>query len=132
MKPKDNIEKLVRRLRYKARTETHNRVLGDIMKIFAESNTTKAAESQPNLRGNIMKSRITKFAAAAVIIIGVIIGISQLGTPFDASQVFANAIDSITQARTFSCMEIEERIVDGQENVEERLIMFKEPDFERI
>ena len=78
-----------------------------------------------------MKSKITKFAAAAVLIIAVIIGINQLGTPFDANQVYADVIDSIEQARTFSCRVIEEFTQDGQVEVFEELWMFKEPDLER-
>ncbi|MFC1782935.1 hypothetical protein ACFL02_05050 [Planctomycetota bacterium] len=86
-----------------------------------------------NIWRTIMKSKLTKYAAAAVIIIAMIIGISQLGTPFDANQAFADAINSVQNARTFSCILLDKFIMqDGGEGVIEQLHMFKEPDLERF
>ncbi len=84
----------------------------------------------------IMKSRITKLASAAVIIIVLMLGINYLGTPIDgASAVFAAAMNRVKQARTFSCTVIfEVTYEDGGKRGKYLLkqkLMFKEPDRER-
>ena len=83
-----------------------------------------------------MESRITKLAVAAVIIIVLILGINYLDTPIDgASTVFASAMDSVRQARTFLCTEIfEVTYEDGGKRgkyLMKQKLMFKEPDRER-
>lgn len=83
-----------------------------------------------------MKNRITKYAAAVIALV-IIVGIIELGKHSNgASVVFAAAMDSVRQARTFSCTEITERPhrEDGQELGKflwEQRSMFKEPDLER-
>jgi hypothetical protein len=52
------------------------------------------------LRRTIMKSRITKFAAAAAIIVGVLVGLHFIGNPFEATVTFADVIKPIFSART--------------------------------
>lgn len=85
----------------------------------------------------IMKTRIAKFtAAAAVIILIMIIGVIELAKPIGSgSVVFAAAMDSIKQARTFSCTEIfQATYQDGEEQgtfLMKQRWMFKEPDRER-
>jgi outer membrane lipoprotein-sorting protein len=83
----------------------------------------------------IMQNRITKYAAAAVIILVVIIGFIELGKPIGASVAFAAAMDRVREAGTFSCTEIfEVSYEDGAEHGKYLLKqkwMFKEPDWER-
>jgi outer membrane lipoprotein-sorting protein len=84
----------------------------------------------------IMKRKVTKLAAAALIIILLMLGINYLGTPIDgASRVFAAAMDKVKQARSFSCIVIfevgyEDGGKRGKYLLKQRL-MFKEPDRER-
>ncbi|MFC1782160.1 hypothetical protein ACFL02_01075 [Planctomycetota bacterium] len=102
MRPKDNIEKLVRRLRYKAGAETHKRVLGDIMQIFAETKKTISAETQPNTGRIIMRNRITRYVAAAVVIVAVITGIYMFsGSAGDSGVVWADVVKKISQTDSF-------------------------------
>ena len=55
---------------------------------------------------NIMKARITKLAAAAVIIIAVLIGINQFGSSIDgASVAFGDVLQQIYKARTVTYKE---------------------------
>lgn len=49
-----------------------------------------------------MKTKITKFAAAAVIIIGVLFGLEFLGGPGTASVVWADVVNTIGQIDTFA------------------------------
>ncbi|MHC4645927.1 MAG: hypothetical protein ACYTBJ_10505, partial [Planctomycetota bacterium] len=73
MKSTENTEGSIRRLRYQAGPETHERLLGNVLRALEKSEKHKPAETQPDVWRTIMKSRITKFAtAAAVIAIGVL------------------------------------------------------------
>ena len=90
----------------------------------------------PNVWRFIMKKRITKYAAAAVIILMTIIGIIELGkSTGGASTVFAAAMDNVRQARTFSCITIFEVTYEDKGQRGKYLMkqkwMFKEPDRER-
>lgn len=67
MRPADNIEKLVKHLRYKAGGETRDRILGNVLQAMQESKQQKSTKTQPDLWRMIMKSRITKLAAAAIV-----------------------------------------------------------------
>ena len=69
MKAADNIEKLIKKLRYKASAEMHDRILTNVMQALEKKEKHKPAAVKPSIRRTIMKSPITKLAAAAVIII---------------------------------------------------------------
>ena len=79
MRPADNINELIKKLKLKASTDLDKRVHDDISMALAESNKTESAIKQPNIGRTIMKSPITKITAAAVIIIAVLIVVSQFG-----------------------------------------------------
>jgi len=86
----------------------------------------------------IMESRITRLTTAAMIVLAVVIGINELGEPVGgANAVFAAAMDSVRQARTFSCTEITERpnrdgdSQEGQTFLFKNTWMFKEPNWQR-
>ena len=82
MKSAENIEKLIKNLDWDIdiNTETDRAILGELSEVHEKSKKMKSALAEPNIRRQIMKSPITKLAAAAVIIIAVFIGIDQLGT----------------------------------------------------
>jgi hypothetical protein len=73
MKPADDIEQLVKNTRVETNAATDEQIL-----TAAQAALESAAPAQPNIWRIIMKSRITKFAAAAAIIIVVCIGINIL------------------------------------------------------
>lgn len=79
MKPAEKIEKLIKRLHFKASAEMHERTLNDAVEAQAKSKKRKPAKIEPSIWRTIMKSRITKLAAAAVVIIVVLAGIYQFG-----------------------------------------------------
>ncbi len=88
MKPADNIEEVIKKdLNFTAGTELHDRMLDDVLNAQEKSKKTKSALALPNIRRQIMKSPITKLAAAAVIIIAVLIGINQFGGSIDGASV---------------------------------------------
>ncbi len=78
MRPTENIERLIRQLRYRARPEVHDRILGNVLQALNKSKEKRMAATQPNIWRTIMKSKITKLAAAAAMIIIAALGISLL------------------------------------------------------
>ncbi|MHC4556637.1 MAG: hypothetical protein ACYS80_04955 [Planctomycetota bacterium] len=142
MKYPDNIENAIKsfcarkRAVVKTTTELDRRIIDEALLAQKKSEKTQSAATQSNIWRIIMKSRITKLAAAAVIIIALMLGINYLGTPIDgASTVFAAAMDSVRHAGTFSCTQISESVYqDGEESrafLLKQRWMFKEPDRER-
>ncbi len=100
MKPAENIEKLVKKLRYQASAEAHDRMFGNVVEALDTFQKQKSGASAPDARRIIMKSRIAKLAAAAVIVIAVLIGL-----PFfhgDSKGIaLANVLEKIEQARAY-------------------------------
>ena len=75
MRPADNINGLIKKLKLKASTDLDKRVHDEISMALAESDKTKSAVTQPKIGRTIMKSPIVKLAAAAVIIALVVLGL---------------------------------------------------------
>ena len=61
MRPSENIEKLIEKLRYKTSAETYDRILDNVLKSLAKSERQKTVLTM--LRGRIMNTRITRRAA---------------------------------------------------------------------
>ncbi|MBN2183045.1 MAG: hypothetical protein JW715_14130 [Sedimentisphaerales bacterium] len=77
MKHENNIEETIqKKLNFSAGAELHDRILNDVMNSYEKSKNEKSAGSSPRIRRIIMKSPVTKLAAAAVIILAVILSIS--------------------------------------------------------
>ncbi|MHC4239862.1 MAG: hypothetical protein ACYSUC_08940 [Planctomycetota bacterium] len=72
------MDKLFKQLRLKASAQLDDRVHSDIARGLEKSTKTKSAVMQPNVWRIIMKSRMTKLAAAAVIIIAMVLSITFL------------------------------------------------------
>jgi len=69
MKPPENIERTVERLRYDANGEVHNRILGNLVSAMKETQKQDSDAPAQNTWRIIMKSPIAKLSTAAVIII---------------------------------------------------------------
>jgi len=95
MRPAEDIDELIKKLRYKANVETHDRVLGNVMRALDESEKQKTGAAAPDIWRTIMKSPITKIAAAAVIIIAVMIGLHRFTGSIDGATV---ALAEVRQA----------------------------------
>jgi hypothetical protein len=78
MKPAEKIERLIKKSRYKAGTEAYDKALGSFLQAVDAYEKQKPALTEPNILRIIVKSRITKLAAA-VIIAGTIIGLHWFG-----------------------------------------------------
>ena len=99
MKSAENIEKLIKNLDLDidTNTETDRAILGELLEAHEKSKKIQPALAKPSIRSIIMKSPITKLAAAAVIIIfaGIVLSLLGEGTP-----TFAQVIEPILNART--------------------------------
>ena len=96
MKPADNIEKLIKNIDIDTNAKMDKAVLDDVLKALEKSKREKSALIAPNVWRIIMKSRITKFAAAAVIAIAVLIGIHEFGGSIDlATPTFADVVEAV-------------------------------------
>ena len=136
MRPSENIEKKIQNIPFNTNAQKDKEVLEDVLNAMEKTRKTQSAATGPNIWRLIMQSRKVKLIAAAIIIIAIIIGINFSGTSIDgASTAFAAAINSIRQARTFSCTQISEMTYekDGTygKYLSKEKVMFKEPDRER-
>jgi len=102
MKPANGMEEAIKKnLNFTASAEMRERIFTDVMSAQEESKKTKSALAGPNIRSIIMKSPITKLAAAAVIIIAAMIGINYFGGSIDGtSAVYAAAIKALQNVNT--------------------------------
>ena len=94
MRPAENIENLIKNAEMDTNANTDEAVLGDVLKAFEKSKIKKSLPMEPNIWRIIMKSRITKITAAAVIVLAVVFSM----TIFDKSLPSAYAIDQTIQA----------------------------------
>jgi len=65
MKPADKIKELISKSDVQTTSETDKRILGGALDHLEKLKKKKAAATQPNVWRTIMKTRITKLAAAA-------------------------------------------------------------------
>jgi hypothetical protein len=99
MRPADNINELIKRLKLKASTDLDKRVHDDISKTLAESDKKEAAFIQPNIGRTIMKSPIVKLGAAAMIAV-VVLGLFKfMGTGTGSGVVWADVVRKVEASR---------------------------------
>jgi len=97
MRPADNINQLIKKLHVKASADLDQRIHDGISGSLAGANQKEPAVPQPNIWSIIMKSRIIKLTAAAVIIIAAFIFLY----PFTSGTLtFAQVIKPILNAQT--------------------------------
>jgi hypothetical protein len=91
MKSLEDIRKIVTKFNVKPRPEMRSKVLDEALEIQRNQNQQSIYDTKLNVWRIIMKSRITKFAAAAGIIVAVFIGFNHFGGSIDpASMAFAS------------------------------------------
>ncbi len=102
MKPEERIEKMIRSLREPPGAEAHDRILAHLLHVQRQRKAQAPVASRPALRRIVMRSPITKFAAAAVVLVAVALSGSFLikSTPTaSAAEIFyqaAAAMDGLT------------------------------------
>ena len=82
-------------------SDTERAAFAKMLDEQSKSKHTKPGNARPDIWRIIMKTRITKLAAAAVIIIAAIIGINHFGGSIDGAGIaFAEVVQQIREART--------------------------------
>jgi hypothetical protein len=71
MRDADNMKKLIKKLRFEATADTHERILGNVLQALEISEQQKSAAPRPNIWRIIMKSPITRVAAVLFLIVGI-------------------------------------------------------------
>ena len=94
MRSAQDIKRLIKDLRDTTSADMDERVLKDVSKVLEQSERTKSALVQPNIWRKIMKNRITKLVAVAVIVIAVLLSI----TIFDKTIPAAYALEQTIEA----------------------------------
>ena len=118
MKPAENIEKLIKNLDLDIDTnaKTDQKILKELIEAHEKSKKMKSALVEPKIRRTIMNNRITKFAAAAVVLAAIVLSI----TIFDNTVQEAYAIEqSIKASHTVETLHIRqyrssEAVANGQ------------------
>ena len=101
MRPAENIGKLIKKLHTAASAELDKKVYSEISKALAEDK--KSAAVAPSVWRIIMKSKLTKLAAPAVVIVAVLIGVNRFGGSIDvASVALGNVLERIEQSQAFT------------------------------
>jgi outer membrane lipoprotein-sorting protein len=129
MRPSENIEKLIKKLRYKTSAETREKVLGNVLQALDEKQKQKAGVTQPEIWRTIMNSKIIKLATAAAVIVAVLVGFLYLGG--SAGNVYADVAERLQKARTLLYTATTSTAIEGMPDMRME-IAFKEPGFMRM
>ena len=98
MKPVERIEKLIKERRYKASAKTYDKALGSFLRAVDEHIEQKPVPGEPEIWRKIMKSRITKLATAAIILITSYVVLYQSGGSIDVASIsFAQVTENMRQ-----------------------------------
>jgi len=114
MRPTEKIKKLFVKSNVTVSSKLDDKIINDAFHAFEQSIKTKPAAYQPNIWRIIMKTKITKIAAAAVIIIAVILGLNIIGGPDMASVALADVAKKIEQIK--NCVFKKTTIVSSKDN----------------
>ena len=125
MKPEDKIEKLIGKLQDRTSTELDERTLKDVFSVLEKSTKTQPALKQPNIWRIIKRRPIAKFAAVAVIIIAILIGISQFGDSVDLTTVAWGQIQETMKELPYIHI-ITKTYSKGNESISQSWINFNE------
>jgi outer membrane lipoprotein-sorting protein len=98
MKSAKNIEQSIKKLAVESSDRIHDRILDKLLRTLDKSKRQTTAE-QANIWRIIMKSRVSKIAAAAVIIIAILTSIHFWGSPIEGI-AWADVVHPILTAHT--------------------------------
>ncbi len=109
MSSAEKIKRLFAKSDLTVNSNVDDRIINDALTAFDKSEKLKSASAEPNIWRMIMKSRITKLSAAAVIITGVFVGLYLFVGPVGVASVsWADVLENIEAARTVTyILEIE-------------------------
>lgn len=104
MRSPEDVEKLIVETRIKPRLEMRSKVLPDALKTQKELNARNNAGVSVSSWRKIMNSRITKYAAAALIVIAVFVGIKLTGGSIGVTTVaWSQVVEQISGQTKYKC-----------------------------
>jgi hypothetical protein len=104
MRSPEDIEKLIVETRIKPRSQMRNKVLPDALRTQEELYARNKAGVSVGTWRKIMNSRITKYVAAAVIVIAVFVGIKLTGGSIDVTTVaWSQVVEQISNHTKYKC-----------------------------
>jgi outer membrane lipoprotein-sorting protein len=132
MRPSENIEKLIKKLRYTTSDKTHDRVLGNVMQALDKREEQQSGTIKPDVWRTIMSTKTRKLAMAAVIIIAAAIGLHYIVGPIGVTgAVYAEVAERLHQALTMTYTVTTSTSVEGMPAMEMD-VAFKEPGLMRM
>ncbi len=132
MRPAEDIEKLIKKLRYKAGARTHEKVLGNVLQALDEHERQKSGVTKPEIWRMIMSNKITKLAVAAATIIAVLIGLHYFaGSVSVTTSAYAEIAQRLQNARTLLYTVTTTTPVEWMPNMVME-VAFKEPGYMRM
>jgi len=115
----ENIEKRIEQINFKSTSAMRSRILSEATQAMEQ--TINAAAEKPSVRRIIMRSRITKFAAAAAMMgIGVLIGISF----FNGTSAWAKVIQAFNEVEN---VHIIQKMITPDGTVQQNKIWLRRP-----
>ncbi len=124
MRPTEKIKKLFVKSNVTVSSELDDKIINDAFQALEKSRKTKSAALQPNIWRIIMKSRITKLAAAAAVILIAVIGLTLL----DKSVTPAWAIeDTIKALEHIYSIKISGIVTNDSGEIEVNFILWAKP-----
>ena len=132
MRPADNIEESIRKLRYKTNAETREKVLGNILQAMDKNEKQESGVTRPDIWRTIMNTKTRKFATAAVILIAATITLYIIAGPFSATtSVYAEVAERLHKALTMTYKMTTTTPVEWMPDMEMEFA-FKEPGLLRV
>ena len=103
MKPSDNIEESIKKLRYETDAETHKKVLGNVLQTLDKIEKQKSGIIRPDIWRTIMNTKTRKFVTAAVILIAATTALYIIAGPISTtSTVYAEVAERLQKALTMT------------------------------
>ena len=132
MRPADNIEESIKKLRYKTDAETREEVLGNVLQTLDKNEKQKSGVIRPDIWRTIMNTKTRKFATAAVILIAATITVYIIaGTISTTSTVYAEVAERLHKALTMTYTVTSTTPLEEMPDMEME-VSFKEPGLMRM
>jgi hypothetical protein len=112
MEPTEKIKRLLKKLNFEADAQVHQRILDDVLAAQAKTKILNPAASTAGIWRTIMKSKITKFAVAAVVIVTIgLLAYYHTGSVDGTSSAYATVLENIRKAHSVA---YKQRIISGK------------------
>ncbi|UCF14574.1 MAG: hypothetical protein JSW59_14260 [Phycisphaerales bacterium] len=132
MRPADNIEESIRKLRYKTDAETREKLLDNVLQTLDKREKQKSGVTKPDIWRTIMNAKTRKLATAAVILIAAAITLRYLVGPISTtSTVYAEVAERLHKALTMTYKMTTATPVEWMPEMEMK-VAFKEPGLLRM